>query len=306
MSSSRRGSSQASVTWVMRATIGFLFGLVLFLLVDPRRNTHVSNSRLNTSSSGNDRAQEIIQRFHHAKAYVKRMKDIGKNELFTLTECPERFSIGFRTTPGQIIPQFVGNTCEPWIARFALIFLDRLLDTEMKGLEWSTGSSTQWVLMRVKSLISIEHHAKWSTNVAAALARIFPEKFLSDRWQLHAIEPLPGTKEKGPDKEDPVKFKDYIEASFLPLEGGMYDYISVDGRARVPCFKRALPLLKPEGGILLLDNSERVQYADAFAVVPKHWLRFDDLVNTQERTTIWVSCVEGRCGQEVESSSSDS
>ena len=34
--------------------------------------------------------------------------------------------------------------------------------TEMAGLEWSTGSSTQWVLMRVKTLISIEHHAKWS------------------------------------------------------------------------------------------------------------------------------------------------
>lgn len=32
----------------------------------------------------------------------------------------------------------------------------------------------------------------------------------------------------------------------------MYDFISVDGRARVHCLKRALPLLKPEGGILML------------------------------------------------------
>lgn len=266
-------------------------------MLNPRRSSHVSNSRLESSGKGADRAQEIVRRFHHAKAYVKRMKSIGKNELFTLTECPEKFSIGFRTTPGQIIPQFVGNTCEPWVARFALIFLDRLLDTEMKGLEWSTGSSTQWVLMRVKSLISIEHHAKWSKNVAQALADIFPEKFLSARWQLHAVEPLPGTKEKGPDKEDPIKFKDYIEAKFLPKEDGTFDYISVDGRARVPCFKRALPLLKPEGGILMLDNSEREHYEDAFTMVPEHWLRFDDLVNTGERTTIWVSCIEGRCGR---------
>ena len=46
--------------------------------------------------------------------------------------------------------------------------------------------------------------------------------------------------------------RDYIAASFLPESGGMYDYISVDGRARVHCLKRALPLLKPEGGILML------------------------------------------------------
>ena len=33
------------------------------------------------------------------------------------------------------------------------------------------------------------------------------EQDLEKRWSLHAIEPLPGTKEKGPDKEDPIKFK---------------------------------------------------------------------------------------------------
>lgn len=56
------------------------------------------------------------------------MQVIGKHEMYTLTQCPKNFSIGSRTTPGQIIPQYVGNTCEPWIARFAVIFLDRLLD----------------------------------------------------------------------------------------------------------------------------------------------------------------------------------
>lgn len=46
-------------------------------------------------------AQEVISRFHLATRYVKRMKDVGKNELFTLTMCPEKYSIGSRTTPGQ-------------------------------------------------------------------------------------------------------------------------------------------------------------------------------------------------------------
>jgi hypothetical protein len=44
----------------------------------------------------------------------------------------------------------------------------------------------------------------------------------------------------------------YIDADFLPTASGVYDFISVDGRARVHCLKRALPLLKPEGGILML------------------------------------------------------
>jgi hypothetical protein len=50
---------------------------------------------------GSTQAQEVLTRFHLATRYVKRMKDVGKNELFTLTMCPEKYSIGSRTTPGQ-------------------------------------------------------------------------------------------------------------------------------------------------------------------------------------------------------------
>jgi hypothetical protein len=180
---------------------------------------------------------------------------------------------------------------QPWIARFAVILLDRLLDPGMLGpfwtvrvpsliptsnltrcsspsqswadmmhteheslniwspcwadmrcLEWSTGSSTLWVLMRVKHLISIEHHARWADMVATQLSQIFSAEVrgvmpneqpflpsvlehhdackrfgkptscvaaqdLKQRWQLHAVEPLPNTSERGPDKEDPIKFK---------------------------------------------------------------------------------------------------
>ena len=49
-----------------------------------------------------------------------------------------------------------------------------------------------------------------------------------------------------------LRCRKYIDAEFLPATGGVYDFISVDGRARVHCLKRALPLLKPEGGILML------------------------------------------------------
>ena len=48
----------------------------------------------------------------------------------------------------------------------------------MRGLEWSTGSSTQWLLMRVKSLISIEHHTEWSSMVDAHMKRVYGDDVL--------------------------------------------------------------------------------------------------------------------------------
>ena len=81
------------------------------------------------SGTGPARAMEVIRRFKHAEQVVTRMRTVGKHELFTMTQCPSNFSVGYRTTPGQLIPDYVGNTCEPWIARFALIFLEKLLDT---------------------------------------------------------------------------------------------------------------------------------------------------------------------------------
>ncbi len=53
----------------------------------------------------------------------------------------------------------------------------------------------------------------------------------------------------------------------------MFDYISVDGRSRMQALERALPLLKPQGGILMLDNSDRSRYQEAFDMVPSWWLK---------------------------------
>ena len=41
-----------------------------------------------------------------------------------------------------------------------------------------------------------------------------------------------------------------------------FDFVLVDGRARVACVKRALAKIKP-GGAIMLDNSDRPAYAEA-------------------------------------------
>jgi hypothetical protein len=49
----------------------------------------------------------------------------------------------------------------------------------MKALEWGTGSSTQWTLMRVGHLTSIEHDGQWAPAVRAAVGRTYDADFLA-------------------------------------------------------------------------------------------------------------------------------
>jgi hypothetical protein len=240
-------------------------------------------------------AADMFARFHRSEEHIKRMQEFGKHELFTMTHCPEALGIGGRPE-NQKAPFYAGNTCEPWMARFAIVMLDQLLHTSMKALEWGSGSSSQWTLMRVGHLTSVEHDATWAPRVREALEKFYGAEFLEQHWESHAVPR--GTPTEGKDSmHDPESFGDYYGAAFLPNDEGIFDYIAVDGRSRVNCIKRALPLLKPEGGVLLLDNSDRDYYAEAFEVVPKHWLRFDDIMVSKERTTIWVSCRKGACGE---------
>lgn len=63
------------------------------------------------------------------------------------------------------------------------------LHVDMVCLEWSTGSSTLWALMRVKHLISIEHHARWSEMVATQLSQIFSAEVSWVQDMVKAVPP---------------------------------------------------------------------------------------------------------------------
>lgn len=64
----------------------------------------------------------------------------------------------------------------------------------MKALEWGTGSSTQWTLMRVGHLTSIEHDAGWAPAVQAAIDNMYDEDFLGQvsaaslRHNVHSLQ----------------------------------------------------------------------------------------------------------------------
>ncbi len=86
---------------------------------------------------------------------------------------------------------------------------------------------------------------------------------------------------------DGFYYQQYVTVE-LPQElHGKFDLIIVDGRARSACLRRAVSLLKPEGGLLLLDNSERSHYMKD-AIVPGYWPRYVARGPPTE-TTLWLS-----------------
>ncbi|KAL4443596.1 hypothetical protein ABPG75_011333 [Micractinium tetrahymenae] len=234
---------------------------------------------------------DVIQRFHWAVRYINATSPRGVQPIW---RCPADMRVGGR--PKRHVPHLIGSTCEPWIARNAITLLhELLLPGTAKALEWSTGSSTTWLLNgHVASLVSIEHHPGWAADMQRNIERIFGADFAQERWQLRHIPTDPPDSRSS---EDPQVFAEYVKAAFIPdSAAGTFDFVSIDGRARVACFTRALQLLKPHGGVLMLDNAERSYYRSGIESVPRHWLRYN-AVNEEDTTIVWVSCVPRRCGR---------
>jgi len=74
----------------------------------------------------------------------------------------------------------------------------------------------------------------------------------------------------------------------LSSENGLWDVANIDGRFRDGCMVEAINLIKPDYGIILLDNSERPQYRKP-SEIPSHWLVVSFQSHISE-TTLWMSC----------------
>lgn len=138
------------------------------------------------------------------------------------------------------------NKPYPWLPGDAVRFLDEYLNREMDVLEFGCGQSTIWISHRVNMIHSVETNETWALH--------FKNKFTIDNVNAN------------------------IEINLHPWESPkradmMWDFILVDGRKRVWCFTESLPYLKP-GGVIMLDNSEREEYAECFDLV-KGWEQHD-------------------------------
>jgi len=182
------------------------------------------------------------------------------------------------------------NQPSPWLSPTSTLFFKKYLTGDMIGLEYGSGFSTLFYAQRVKQMEVIEHHKGWYEKIK----NILKEKQLDKKVNYHLIEPNEETINKAPsffnEAECPENFSwrkiyyNYFEhVKTYPDEH--FEFIIVDGRARVECSFNALAKLK-KGGLFILDNSERLRYQPVFSRL-KNW----EMVNTSNGltdTTLWL------------------
>lgn len=127
----------------------------------------------------------------------------------------------------------------PWISYPAIDLLARRVPRDGRVFEYGAGNSTRWWAARVEVLAAVEHDRAWFEMLRPTL----PGHVRLDHVAL-------------------VDGGDYgRHARTVASElGRPWDLIVVDGRDRVHCLREGVEALSPRG-VVLLDNSDRPQYA---------------------------------------------
>ena len=119
----------------------------------------------------------------------------------------------------------------------------------------------------------------------------FEQPYLDSHWALHLAPPPAQRLLTFAATESGEAWADYCSAPFLPA-GKQYDLIAVQGFARLACLRRAVEVLVPQGGLLVLPQAQRPAYAGAAALVPPHWLLLND-THELGTTLVWMSRAPG-------------
>jgi len=155
----------------------------------------------------------------------------------------------------------------PWINYPAVNFLSARIDASSRVFEYGCGGSTVFFARRAQSVASVEHDPGFAQLTAEALAK----NGLSNA-EIQCFPPQPGSGPTAPDPADPDSFfsedetfrGQSFEAYVKHIDrypDGHFGMVLVDGRARPACLARSIHKVA-EGGLLILDNSERAYYRE--------------------------------------------
>lgn len=155
----------------------------------------------------------------------------------------------------------------PWITYPALDFIRKRITANLTVFEYGSGGSTTWWANRVKNVISVEHDHEWYEKI---------KLIQRNNVKLRHINLIYGG-------EYSKSIREY---------GVHFDIVVVDGRDRVSCIKHCVDFLKPNG-IIILDNSDRTEYADGITFLQGKGFRriefvgFCPIVNFKSETSIF-------------------
>ncbi len=135
----------------------------------------------------------------------------------------------------------------PFLPYVAIELLKERLSKDLTLLEFGAGYSTMFFMKRVGRVVSIEHDPVW-------IARLKPS--------LDANVTLITANRESAD----------TYCAFLEQSDERFDFILVDGRHRVECFRRAIVHLS-DRGVIALDDSDRERYAEIFTLAGSAGLR---------------------------------
>ena len=136
----------------------------------------------------------------------------------------------------------------PWIVPAAIGWLRRRMRPDWAVLELGSGRSTVWFARRSRSVLSFEDNEFWHPRTRERLDQLG----LADvELRLSPVEDLPSEVASLPDAAFDLVVVDFLEAPTV---------------TRIDCMEPAMRKVRP-GGLLLLDDSDRPGYAEAYELL---------------------------------------
>jgi len=137
---------------------------------------------------------------------------------------------------------------EPWLAPPAIKILQAALRPDARVLEFGGGRSTVWFARQGARVTCLESEPDWAREISAGLEEH------ADRVEVTTL-PL-------------QSFHDHAAKHFAPgsMDVAVVDCMEPFPGYRLECLRVARDLVRP-GGLLVLDNSDRPEYAGADTIL---------------------------------------
>jgi hypothetical protein len=181
------------------------------------------------------------------------------------------------------------NPQTPWTSQASIKAFEKILTRDMVGFEYGSGFSTMFFSKHLKHLTSVEHNEEWFRIIKTKLK---DQGINNVEYHLIPLNKTERNSEYTFYKDYRLTSKDFTihkeyhdYFSFIStFNNEHFDFIIVDGRARVECCLNAIPKLK-SGGLFVLDNSDRDRYKPVFKVL-ESWESITTTTGLFD-TTIW-------------------